>query len=154
MFHNASTQVGYIHGPVQSGDRVYLAALPPGLLSTSSRCQGFRVRAGCESGAAPRHCHTVTYCQTWRRSYSPSGYRVCLLLGVTGSLGMDASSSSSKYPLNEQGLSDHYPFFLRANSPWYNQCVSLSYQRRSQEYNLAASRERRSADHRTQKNSR
>jgi len=37
----------------------------------------------------------IQYSQTWRRIYSPSGFLASLLPGVTGLLGMDASSSLS-----------------------------------------------------------
>lgn len=40
----------------------------------------------------------IQYCQTWRRIYNPSGFLVSLLPGVTGLLGMDASSSLSNHP--------------------------------------------------------
>lgn len=56
-----------------------------------TRCLGERSRA-----------IVIQYCQTWRRSYNPSGFLVSRLPGVMVLLGMDASSSLSKYPFQRR----------------------------------------------------
>lgn len=66
-----------------------------------TRCLRERSRAG-----------VLQYCQSWRRIYNPSGFLVSLLHGVTGSLGMDASSSSSKSPVKGAGRT-YFPTWLR-----------------------------------------
>lgn len=53
--------------------------------------------------AEPR-ASVTQYSQTWRRIYSPSGFLVSLLPGVTALLGMDASSSLSNYPTRKTNL--------------------------------------------------
>lgn len=63
----------------------------------------------------------IQYCQTWRRIYNPSGFLVSLLPGVTGLLGMDASSSLSTYPHKENVSSHFCPFLLRTKSPCNNE---------------------------------
>lgn len=66
-----------------------------------TRCLCERSRAG-----------VLQYCQSWRRIYNPSGFLVSLLPGVTGSLGMDGSSSSSKSPVKGAGRT-YFPTWLR-----------------------------------------
>lgn len=55
----------------------------------------------------------LQYCQSWRRIYSPTGFLVSLLPGVTDSLGMDASSSSSKSPDRGDGRTYFSSTWLR-----------------------------------------
>lgn len=63
----------------------------------------------------------LQYCQSWRRIYNPSGFLVSLLPGVTELLGMDASSSLSKYPFKDSGWSYFRLFPIRTKSPCYNE---------------------------------
>uniref|UniRef100_A0A3B4ESL4 Pleckstrin homology domain-containing family A member 5-like n=1 Tax=Pundamilia nyererei TaxID=303518 RepID=A0A3B4ESL4_9CICH len=78
---------------------LYLSALHPALSHPPlprfpcTRCLGERSRA-----------IVIQYCQTWRRSYNPSGFLVSRLPGVMVLLGMDVSSSLSKYPFQRQTL--------------------------------------------------
>lgn len=114
-----------------------------------TRCRSERRRAS----------RVVQYCQTWRRIYSPSGFRASLLPGVTGSLGMDASSSSSKHTARPSegataqlvSFSDSRESRTRGNE---TRLPLFSQQRGSQEHDLAASSERRGGDHRPQENPR
>uniref|UniRef100_A0A3Q2V6W4 Pleckstrin homology domain containing A5 n=1 Tax=Haplochromis burtoni TaxID=8153 RepID=A0A3Q2V6W4_HAPBU len=78
---------------------LYLSALHPALSHPPlprfpcTRCLGERSRA-----------IVIQYCQTWRRSYNPSGFLVSRLPGVMVLLRMDVSSSLSKYPFQRQTL--------------------------------------------------
>lgn len=93
--------------------------------------------------------------QSWRRSRSRSGSPLCLRPGVSGWLGMDGSSALSKYPSGDGGSGRFCPFRVRGKkrSAELNDFSLLSQQRRSQEHDLAASRQRGGGADRTQENS-
>lgn len=100
------------YSPIQMNG-LYLSALHPALSHPPlprfpcTRCLGERSRA-----------IVIQYCQTWRRSYNPSGFLVSRLPGVMVLLGMDVSSSLSKYPFQRQTLFKSFCSFLfRTKSP-------------------------------------
>lgn len=82
--------------PARPSGRVACPPLchPPLPRFPCTRCLRERSRAG-----------VLQSYQSWRRIYNPSGFLVSLLRGVTGSLEMDVSSSSSNYPFKQSDSS-------------------------------------------------
>ena len=136
-------------------NEVYLAALPPAgapaLLSALRRCQGFRVRAACESGAA-RLSYSIA------RHGGGSTTRVDFLspffLELWGYSGWTRLLHQVITPSRKTARVISFRLWLEQSLGVIMNDFSLSQQRRSQEYNLAASSEWRSGNNRAQKNSR
>lgn len=72
---------------------------PPGLLPSAQPSAVAKVSVyalpGGERERERSRATVIQYCQTWRRTYNPTGFLVSLLPGVMGLLGTDASSLSS-----------------------------------------------------------